>query len=286
MQNMQQARPRFGKSKALNLILTYLGLSLIALAMLLPLLWLVSTAFKSPGEDIFQFPPRLFPVQPTFANFVKVWQTNPFGRYLFNSSLVAGLTVGLNLLFCSLAAYPLARLNFRGKNAIFTLIVATILIPFQIVMIPLYILTVQLGLRNSYLGLIFPAIASAFGIFLLRQAFQGVPKELEEAARMDGCSELGIWWHVMLPSVRPALVTLAIFVFIGSWSDFLWPLIILDRPELYTLPLGVAKLAGAFSLDWRLIAAGSVISIAPILLFFTVMQRYIVPTEAGSGVKG
>lgn len=265
---------------------TYALLSAIALVMLLPLIWLVSTAFKSPTEDIFQFPPRLIPAQPTFGNFVKVWQTNPFGRYLFNSILVSVLTVALNLLFCSLAAYPLARLNFAGKKAIFTLIVSTILIPFQIVMIPLYILTVQLGLRNSYLGLIFPAIASAFGIFLLRQAFQGVPKELEEAARMDGCSELGIWWHVMLPSIRPALVTLAIFVFIGAWSDFLWPLLILDRPEYYTLPLGVAKLAGAFSLDWRLIAAGSVISIAPILLFFTVMQRYIVPTEAGSGVKG
>ncbi len=266
--------------------LTYLLLITIALAMLLPLIWLVSTAFKSPSEDIFQFPPRLIPLQPTWQNFVTVWQTNPFGVYLFNSTLVAALTVVLNLLFCSLAAYPLARLNFRGKNAIFTLVVSTILIPFQIVMIPLYILTVQFGLRNTYLGLIFPAMASAFGIFLLRQAFQGVPKELEEAARMDGCSELGIWWHVMLPSIRPALVTLAIFVFIGSWSDFLWPLIILDRPEYYTLPLGVAKLAGAFSLDWRLIAAGSVISIAPILLFFIVMQRYIVPTEAGSGVKG
>jgi putative chitobiose transport system permease protein len=265
---------------------TYLLLTLIAVVMLLPLLWLVSTAFKSAGEDIFRFPPQFIPAQPTFSNFVKVWQANPFGQYLFNSMLVAGLTVGLNLLFCALAAYPLARLDFRGKQIIFTLIVTTILIPFQIVMIPLYILTVQLGLRNTYLGLIFPALASAFGIFLLRQAFQGVPKELEEAARIDGCSELGIWWHVMLPSIRPALVTLAIFVFIGAWSDFLWPLLILDRPELYTLPLGVAKLAGAFSLDWRLIAAGSVISIAPILLFFSFMQRYIVPTETGSGVKG
>jgi putative chitobiose transport system permease protein len=261
-------------------------LGAIALVMLLPLLWLVSTAFKSPSENIFSFPPQLIPAQPTLQNFVTVWQSNPFGQYLFNSVLVAVLTVGLNLLFCSLAAYPLARLDFRGREVIFTLVVSTILIPFQIVMIPLYILTVQLGLRNSYLGLIFPAIASAFGIFLLRQAFQGVPKELEEAARMDGCSELGIWWFVMLPSIRPALVTLAIFVFIGSWSDFLWPLIILDRPEYYTLPLGVAKLAGAFSLDWRLIAAGSVISIAPILLFFGVMQRYIVPTDTGSGVKG
>lgn len=264
----------------------YIVLIAIAFAMLLPLIWLVSTAFKSPTEDIFQFPPQLIPAQPTGQNFVKVWQSEPFGQYLLNSSLVAVLTVALNLLFCSLAAYPLARLEFRGRELIFSLIVSTILIPFQIVMIPLYILAVQLGLRNTYLGLIFPAIASAFGIFLLRQAFQGVPKELEEAARMDGCSELGIWWFVMMPSIRPALVTLAIFVFIGSWSDFLWPLIILDRPEYYTLPLGVAKLAGAFSLDWRLIAAGSVISIAPILLFFILMQRYIVPTESGSGVKG
>ena len=267
-------------------LLNYGLLSVIAFFMLIPLVWLVSTSFKSPSEDIFQFPPQLLPSQPTFENFVTVWQSNPFGRYLFNSTIVSVLTVAFNLLFCSLAAYPLARLNFKGREVIFSAIVATILIPFQIVMIPLYVLAVQLGLRNSYLGVIFPAIASAFGIFLLRQAFQGVPKELEEASRMDGCSDLGVWWHIMLPSIRPALVTLSIFVFIGSWSDFLWPLIVLDRPELYTLPLGVANLAGTFTLDWRLIAAGSVISIVPILLFFVAMQHYIVPSEAGSGVKG
>lgn len=267
-------------------LLMYGLLGAIALMMLFPLLWLISTAFKSSSENIFQFPPQLIPSQPTVENFVQVWQTNPFGQYLFNSTLVAILTVTLNLLFCALAAYPLARLDFRGRDAIFTAIVATIMIPFQIVMIPLYILTVQLGIRNSYLGIVFPALASAFGIFLLRQAFQGVPKEMEEAARIDGCSELGLWWFVMLPAIRPALVTLAIFVFIGSWSDFLWPLIVIDRPELYTLPLGVATLAGTFSLDWRLIAAGSVISIAPVLLVFLLLQRYIVPTEAGSGVKG
>lgn len=261
-------------------------LTIIAILMLFPLLWLISTALKSPSENIFQFPPQLWPAQPTLENFIKVWQTNPFGQYLWNSTLVAGLTVSLNLLFCALAAYPLARLNFKGRDLIFAGILSTIMIPFQIVMIPLYILTVQLGLRNSYLGIIFPSLASAFGIFLLRQAFMGVPKELEEAARMDGCSELGIWWFVMLPAIRPALVTLAIFVFIGSWSDFLWPLIVLDQPEYYTLPLGVATLAGTFSLDWRLIAAGSVISIAPVLFFFLLMQRYVVPTDAGSGVKG
>lgn len=270
----------------LRTVLMYVVLGGIAIAMLLPLLWLVSTAFKSPSENLFQFPPQFFPETPTFDNFTKVWNANPFGRYLFNSTLIAVVTVALNLLICSLAAYPLARLNFKGRELIFSLIVSTILIPFQIVMIPLYIITVKLGLTNSYLGAIFPGIASAFGIFLMRQAFQGVPKELEEAARIDGCTELGIWWHIMIPSVRPALVTLAIFVFIGSWSDFLWPLLILDRPEYYTLPLGVARLAGSFSLDWRLISAGSVISIVPVILFFVAAQRYIVPSETGSGVKG
>ena len=267
-------------------LFNYAILSMIAIVMLIPLIWLVSTALKSPSEDIFQFPPQLIPRAPTGQNFVTVWQSNPFGRYLFNSTLVSVLTVTLNLVFCALAAYPLARLTFRGREVIFSIIVSTIMIPFQIVMIPLYILTVQLGLQNDYRGVILPAIASAFGIFLLRQAFRDVPKELEEAARMDGCSELGIWWYVMLPAIRPALVTLAIFVFIGSWSDFLWPLIILSRPESYTLPLGVANLAGTFTSDWRLIAAGSVISIAPILAFFLVMQQYIVPSETSSGVKG
>ncbi len=265
---------------------TYTLLGAIALSMLFPLLWLVGTSLKSPTENIFQSPPQLLPTQPTVENFVKVWQTIPFGQYIFNSTLVAVLVVGLNLLLCSLAAYPLARLSFRGRDWIFIAIVSTIMIPFQIVMIPLYMLTVQLGLTNSYWGIIFPNLANAFGIFLLRQAFMGVPKEMEEAARMDGCSELGLWWHVMLPTVRPALVTLAIFVFIGSWSDYLWPLIVIQDESLYTLPLGVAKLAGTFTLDWRLVAAGSVISIIPVLLVFLALQRYIVPTETGSGVKG
>lgn len=265
---------------------TYGLLGAIAIITLFPLFWLVSTALKSSAENIFQSPPQLLPTQPTLENFVSVWHALPFGQYLFNSTFVAVLTVSLNLIFCALAAYPLARLSFPGRDWIFIAIVATIMIPFQIVMIPLYILTVQLGLRNSYLGMIFPSLASAFGIFLLRQAFLGVPKEMEEAARMDGCSELGLWWCIMLPAIRPALVTLAIFEFIGSWSDFLWPLIVIQDENLYTLPLGVAKLAGTFSLDWRLVAAGSVISIAPVLILFLFLQRYIVPTETSSGVKG
>ncbi len=270
----------------LKVTLIYLLLIAIALSMLFPLFWLLGTSFKSAGEDILTFPPRFIPQQFTLENFQLVWENYPFGRYLFNSSITAILTVGLNILFCSLAAYPLARLNFKGKKILFALIIATIMIPFQIVMIPLYIFAVNFGLRNNYLGIILPNLASAFGIFLLRQAFQGVPKELEEAARMDGCSEIGIWWHIMLPAIRPATITLAIFVFIGAWSDFLWPLIILDRPEYYTLPLGVASLASSLDLNWRLIAAGSIISVTPVLLVFILLQKFIIPSDANTGVKG
>jgi putative chitobiose transport system permease protein len=275
-----------GQKSAVKVIGTYLLLCAIAFLMLFPLLWLIGTAFKSPTEDIFAFPPQIFPTQPTWANFATVWETYPFALYLYNSAIVAFLAVGLNLLLCSLAAYPLARLDFKGRELIFALVLATIMIPFQIVMIPLYILAVNLGLRNTYWGIVLPNLTSAFGIFLLRQALKAVPLELEEAARIDGCSELGIWWNIMLPAIRPALLTLAIFVFIGSWSDFLWPLIVLDDPDYYTLPLAVANLADSFSLDWRLVAAGSVISIAPILLLFLFLQKYIVPTDVGSGVKG
>jgi putative chitobiose transport system permease protein len=274
------------QKSAIKVIGTYLLLCAIAFLMLFPLLWLIGTAFKSPTEDIFAFPPQIFPSQPTWANFATVWRTYPFAFYLYNSALVAFLAVGFNLLLCSLAAYPLARLDFKGREFIFALVLATIMIPFQIVMIPLYILAVNLGLRNTYLGIVLPNLTSAFGIFLLRQALKAVPLELEEAARIDGCSELGIWWNIMLPAIRPALFTLTIFVFIGSWSDFLWPLIVLDDPDYYTLPLAVANLADSFSLDWRLVAAGSVISIAPILLLFLFLQKYIVPTDVGSGVKG
>jgi len=246
----------------------FLLLIAIATLTIFPLLWLVSTAFKSPTENIFQATPQLLPAQPTFENFLKVWKNSRFDLYLWNSFFVSSITVILNLLFCSLAAFPLARLDFKGRDSIFWAIVGTTMIPFQITMIPLYILAVQLNLKNTYAGLIFPYVISAFGIFLLRQAFQSVPKEMEEAARMDGCSSLGIWWHVMLPAARPALTTLAVFTFVAMWGDFLWPLVIVDKAELYTLPRGIASLASAFSEDWRLIAAGSAISMLPVFIVF------------------
>ena len=263
-----------------------LALLLLVAVLLLPLLWLVSTSLKGPAEDIFTSPPALLPSQPSLEAYGRLFAANPMGTYLLNSTIVSALAVLANLLFCSLAAYPLARMRFRGRGLVLALVVATILIPFQVVMIPLYLLMVQIGLRNSLWTLIVPQAATAFGIFLLRQSFLAVPVELEEAARIDGCTPIGEWWNVMLPAARADLITLAMFVFIGTWSDFLWPLIILDDPNLYTLPLGLQQLASSFSLDWRLVAAGSVVSILPVLLLFVVLQRYILPSASGDAVKG
>ena len=275
------------RSRALGTNALQLGLLLLlALAMLVPLLWLVSTSLKGPAENIFTSPPALLPAQPSFEAYGRLFRDNPMLTYLLNSTIVSGLAVIANLVFCSLAAYPLARMRFAGRGLVLALVVATILIPFQVVMIPLYLLMVQVGLRNTLWALIIPQAATAFGIFLLRQSFLGVPVELEEAARSDGCSPIGEWWNVMLPAARADLITLAMFVFIGTWSDFLWPLVILDDPKLYTLPLGLQQLASSFSLDWRLVAAGSVVSILPVLAIFIGLQRYILPSASGDAVKG
>lgn len=261
-------------------------LLLLALVMLMPLLWLLSTSLKGPAEDIFSSPPNLWPLQPSLQAYGSLFSQSPMAKYLFNSALVSGFSVLANLLFCSLAAFPLARMQFRGRGMALALVVATILIPFQVVMIPLYVLMVQLGLRNTLVALILPNVATAFGIFLLRQSFLAVPVELEEAARMDGCSPLGEWWNVLIPAAKADLITLAMFVFIGTWGDFLWPLVILDDPNLYTLPLGLQQLSSSFSLDWRLVAAGSVVSILPVLFIFILLQRFILPSASGDAVKG
>jgi putative chitobiose transport system permease protein len=266
--------------------LQLMGLLLLALMMLLPLIWLLSTSLKGPTENIFASPPSLVPSQPSLQAYQRLFAANPMVTYLFNSIIVSSLAVLANLLFCSLAAYPLARLRFAGRGLVLALVVATILIPFQVVMIPLYLLMVQIGLRNSLWALILPQAATAFGIFLLRQSFLTVPVELEEAARIDGCSPLGEWWNIMLPAAKADLITLAMFVFIGTWGDFLWPLIIIDDPKLYTLPLGLQQLSSSFSLDWRLVAAGTMVSILPVLLVFILLQRYILPSATADAVKG
>lgn len=264
----------------------------ISFLSLFPFLWLLSTALKGSGENIFQYPPSFIPQEFTLLNFKGVWNQIPFMLYFLNSFIVAAFTVFLNLVFSSMAAYPLARMNFKGKNFIFCLVLATIMIPFQAIMLPVYLIVLKLHLVDSYgivpgyLGLILPFAVNAFGIFLMRQAFLSVPKEMEEAAFIDGCSVFNIWLKILLPMTAPTLAVLAIFTFIGSWGEFLWPSIVLTNKTLYTLPVGVNDLQGMFSANWRYIAAGSIISIIPIVIFFIVMQKYFVSGQNEGAVKG
>ena len=269
-----------------EMALRYLALSLLVGLTVGPFLWLLSTSLKGAGENIYAFPPSLWPLEPTLANYIQVFESQPFFTYLLNSSLVAVLAVASNLALASLAAYPLARMDFRGRGLVFGTLLATMMVPFQLLMIPVYELALALGLHNSTAGLVLPHACTAFGIFFMRQAFLSIPKALEEVALIEGVSRLRIWWHVMLPLVRPSLATLAVFSFIAVWGDFLWPLIITDDPAHFTLPLGVNRLASTFSMDWRLVAAGAVFSILPILLVFSVSQRFFIEGAMKGAVKG
>jgi putative chitobiose transport system permease protein len=212
--------------------------------------------------------------------------------YVINSFLVAALTVIFNVILSALAAYPLARMEFRGKKTLFFLILATIMVPFQAIMLPVYIITLKLGLTDTVgvlqglLGLVLPFAVNAFGIFLLRQAFLSIPKELEESAFIDGCNVLEIWFKILLPLISPQIVVLAIFTFIGSWGEFLWPSIILTKETLFTLPVGINNMSSVFASNYRLVAAGSIISILPILIFFISLQKYFISGRQEGAVKG
>lgn len=280
----------FKKLAGKSLIHTVLIIT--SLLSIFPFLWLTSTSLKGVNEDIFAYPPQLIPTDFSFQNYVEVWHRVNFMGYFFNSVIVAALTVILNLVLSSLAAYPLARMNFKGKRVVFFSILATIMIPFQAIMLPVYIITLKLHLTDSvnniagYIGLVMPFAVSAFGIFLMRQAFMKVPREVEEAAIVDGCNVFEMFVKVVLPMVKPTLAVLAVFTFIGSWGEFLWPSIMLTKDSMYTLPVGINNLQGMFSANWRYIAAGSIISTIPIIIFFLFMQRYFISGENDGAVKG
>ena len=263
-----------------------------SLLSIFPFIWLTSTSLKGVNEDIFAYPPSIVPQDFTWLNYVDVWHRVNFIGYFVNSMIVAALTVFLNLVLSSLAAYPLARMQFKGKRVVFFSILATIMIPFQAIMLPVYIITLKLHLIDSvnaiagYLGLVMPFAVSAFGIFLMRQAFLKIPRELEEAALIDGCNVFQMFMKVVIPMVKPTLAVLAVFTFIGSWGEFLWPSIMLTRDSMYTLPVGINNLQGMFSANWRFIAAGSIIATIPIIIFFLAMQRYFISGENDGAIKG
>lgn len=264
----------------------------VSLLSIFPFIWLISTSLKGQAENIFAYPPSIIPQDFTFENYIGVWKRVNFIAYFLNSMIVAGATVGLNLILSALAGYPLARMQFGGKKFVFFAVLATIMVPFQAIMLPVYLITLKLNMVDSvnnfmgYLGLVMPFAVSAFGIFLMRQAFLTIPKEMEEAAIVDGCSVFQVFFKVLLPMVKPTLAVLAIFTFIGSWGEFLWPSIVLTKESMYTLPVGVNNLQGMFSSNWRFIAAGSILATIPIVIFFLAMQRYFISGETEGAIKG
>jgi multiple sugar transport system permease protein len=266
--------------------LTEIFVALGALAFVLPVLLVFVTAFK-PDSQIVRFD-GLLPRPPTLANFGEVLgnpEEIPVFRWLGNSIFISTSVALLVVAVASLAAYAFARLDLPGKRPLFAVIVGTMMVPGQILLVPVYLLLNRLGWLDTPLALIVPAGAGAFGFFLLHQFFKGVPQELEEAAQIDGCSRWGIFWHVIVPLSRGPLATLAIFTFVGSWNDFLGPLVFLDSVDRYTLPVGIALFQTSYYAEYGLTLAASVLCTLPILLFFLFFQRFIIQGVALSGLK-
>jgi len=277
---------RARRRRAVQTVFWYAVLLLMSLVTVVPFLWIFVTSFKGPLDQIVSVPPQLIPHDPTFANYVRVWNQLPVGRFFSNSIFVAVCTVGLNVLVCSLAAYPLAKMRFRGRDAIFFLLLATIIVPVQLTYIPSFVLAVRVfKYYDTLRAAILPNLASAFNIFLMRQAYRGVPNDLLDAARIDGAREVRIWWSIVTPVVRPSLATVAIFTFVNAWNDFFWPSLMLHTRERMTLPVGLMALQGMFTSDFRGIAAGVTMVVVPILIFFVVLQRQFVRGLTGA-LKG
>jgi len=263
----------------------YALLILIALVTVFPFAWILLTSIKSPTDLLFSTPPQLLPHDPTFENYGHVLDALPIPKFFVNSIAASSATTIFNVLVASMAAYPLAKLRFRGREAIFYLLLATLIVPAQLTYIPSYLLARTFNYYDSLPAIILPSLASAFNIFLMRQAFRGVPNELIDAARVDGAREWRIWLQIAMPLVRPTLATVAIFTFVTSWNDFLWPSLMLPTPDNKTLPVGLAALLSFFSSDFRSVAAGVTMTVVPILIFFVVLQRQFV-RGLGGALKG
>ena len=256
-----------------------------SVVMLLPFAWMLSTSLKLPPE-IFTYPPVWIPSTIAWQNYLKTVTVMPFGRFYLNSLIVTTSVTLLQLLTSSLAAFAFARMRFPGRNALFLLYLATLMIPFQVTMIPNFIVVRTLGWYDTYQALILPPAFSAFSTFLLRQYFLGIPRDLDEAARIDGATSLRIWWQVIMPLAGPAIAALATFVSLNSWNDFLWPLIITNSPAMRTLPVGLSTFQGQYKTDWNLLMAGSVIAMVPVLLVYIIGQRWFIRGITLSGLGG
>jgi multiple sugar transport system permease protein len=249
-----------------------------------PFVWMLLTSLRT-QQEIFAQPGNLIPARLDLDAYGKIWSELPFARLFLNSIIFAGGATALSVFFDSLAAYALSRLDFPGKTLAFYVVLATLMVPYQITLIPLFQTVFDLHWLNSYQGLIVPRATSAFGIFLMRQFFMGVPRDLDSAARIDGASEFRIYWSIMLPLAKPALATLAVFLFMNNWNDFLWPLVITSSVDMRTLPAGLTLFSGQFVVEHAVLMAGATLSLLPLAIAFFFAQRYFVQGIATTGIK-
>ena len=280
----QAGRQRWSVRRLSSRALLYISISVAAFVILLPVLWMVGASVRPEG-DILSHPNYLIPTQFTLHNFRAVLKGIPFVREFQNTVIFAGSVTILSLLFDSMTAYALARLDFPGKRVFFLLILLFLMIPPQITLVPVYQLVAKLGLVNTYPGLIIPRATNAFGIFFLRQFFIGIPSDLSQAARIDGAGEFRIYWRVVMPLARPALLTLGLFHFMYNWNDLLWPLVITTDNNMATLPAGLAQFSGTHVVEYGMLMAGATMAMLPMLLAFVVIQRKFIQGIATTGFK-
>jgi len=263
----------------------YIVLVIMALVMLLPFVWMLSASLKL-DKDVFKFPIEWIPRNPRWSNYVDIWVKIPLGRFIFNTSKLTVIVTFLQLLTSSFAAYAFAKLQFKGRDVLFLGYVATIAMPWQVYMVPQFMMMRSLHLNNTHLAIICLQAFSAFGVFLMRQFYDGVPDELCEAARIDGMSEYRIYAQIMLPLSKPALSTLTIFTFVNTWNDFLGPMLYLTKTNLKTIQIGLRMFIGQYSSEYGLIMAASVVALVPVVIVFLSLQKFFVQGVASSGLKG
>lgn len=278
------ARRKSVAGKAAFLALVTLG----AFIQLVPFIWALLGAFKS-RQDVLAYPVKWLPFmdfRPTVSNFVEVFQKVPLARYFLNSITVAAAILVLNVILCPLAGFALAKYKFRGRDLIFMFILSTIMIPFEVTVVPLYVIAQRLGWLDTYAGLIIPVGIEVFAVYLARQFIMGIPDELVEAARMDGCSEVGIFTRVIMPLCRPLLLAISILVFTTNWNAFFWPLIVTSSGLMSTLPLGLSRLVMTYEVPYNLLMAGSVLATLPTVFLYLYLQEYFIKGMVLSGLKG
>ena len=257
----------------------------VGFVMVMPFLWMLSTSLKFPNE-IFSYPPTWIPNRFRFENYVDVFTLVPFGQYYINSIMVALSVTSIVLVSSSLAAFAFSRLNFRGRDTLFMTYLATLMIPFPVLLIPNFLIVREFGWYDTYMALILPPAFSAIATFLYRQAFKGIPKELDDAARIDGASSWRIWWHVIMPNAGPVTAALGIFTFLGNWNEFLWPLVVTNSSDMRTIPVGLSSFQGQYNVRWELLMSAAVIALLPVVIVYLLAQKWIIRGGTISGMGG